>query len=262
MSNIIHLNRGNNDKGNKKKKDDKVGYKPVIKALIIALLLIALIIASSYIFRVQEFEISGNRLYSDEEVMKILDLEAGDNIFQVYMNSNKSIKNYSYIEKVSVEYINYNKVKIMVAEKQIIGYIPYMSDLLCIDKKGYILDYVKPENRNKDIPLIEGISSEVMVVGEKIQIPEEIIQACYLFYKSSTENNIFIEKIRFNNNRTDKISLKIENKTIEFGNIEYFSEKFKAMMGMMSQIPKEESGTLFLGDDGKKNYYKKNLKEK
>ncbi len=261
MSNIIHLNRDTKVKNNESNKNDNGGYKPIIKALVVALVLIAIIIASTYVFRIKEFEISGNRLYSKEEVMKILDLEAGDNIFQVYMNSNKSIRDYSYVEKVTVEYVNYNKVKIKVTEKQIIGYIPYMSELLCVDKQGYILDYVKPEDRDVDISLIEGISSEVMVVGEKIQIPEEIIQTCYLFYKSSEKNNIFIEKIKFNNNMTDKIILQIGNKKIEFGNTEFFTEKFKAMIEIIAQIPKDESGTLFLGDDGRKNYYKKNVEE-
>lgn len=281
MSNVIHLKnkRSNRDKeiNNSRIDHRKNGQKmprrhsrkhnrrkhkktsSIKYLLIVAFALAILLTLATRVFRVEYYEIEGNRLYSDEEVLKILELGPSSNMMKVFMNAKKDLKPYPYIDYVEVEYLNYNRVKINVFEKQIIGYLLYMSEYLCVDKDGYIVDYVQPESLDDQIAIIEGISSDTLVLGEKINIPEDMINICYLFNKAEVKYNLGIDVIDFKGNRKDDILLKINQTEIEFGNMHFFNEKIQSIKDILPQIPQGESGTLYLGKDGRTSYYKKNL---
>lgn len=287
MSNVVHLkNKRNNKKnnsGNKgprsnnsdtrsnNRKNRQHRYKSHKKInnkkpsssgkylLIVALSLATLLALATRVFRVDYYEVEGNRLYSDREILSLLDIGSNANMMKVFMNAKKDLKAYPYIDYVEVEYLNYNKVRINVFEKQIIGYLLYMSEYLCVDKDGYIVDYVKPENLNDQIAIIEGISSDKLVLGEKINIPDDIINICYLLNKAEVKYDMGIDIIDFKNNRTEDIALRIKSTNIEFGSMNFFNEKIQSIKDILPQIPEGESGTLYLGKDGRTSYYKKNL---
>lgn len=243
----------------KRQKNNKFMSSSSKYLLAIAMSLAVLLMLATRVFRVDFFEIEGNRLYSDEEILKILEIGPHSNMAKVFMSANKDLETYPYIEYVEVEYINYNKIKISVFEKQIIGYLLYMSQYLCVDKDGYIVDYVEPNNLDEQIAIIEGVSSDTLVLGEKINIPEDIIRICYMFNKAEVKYNLDIDTIDFKDNQTQDIKIKIKNTDIEFGNMDFFNEKIQSIMDILPQIPKDESGTLYLGKDGRTSYYKKNL---
>lgn len=252
MSNVIELR-------NKRKKNNKK-YNPIGKyLLIICFILVALLIIALRIFKINHYEIQGNRLYSNEKILEILKIDGSTNIVNIYINSNKNLNNYPFIEDIKIEYMAYNKVKITVIEKQVIGYIFYMSNYLCIDKDGYIIDYVQPENLDEKIPIIEGLSTDSLVLGEKINISKNLIDICYLFYKSEIEYDLNIDKITFNESNSENILINIKNIKVEFGNIDNFNQKIQIMKDILVSVPENENGTLYLGNNGKTSYYKKNL---
>lgn len=250
MSNVIELR----NKRRKKKKNPINKY-----LLLICIILITILIIAFRVFKIEYYEIEGNRLYSNEEILEILNLEKNENIIHVYINTNKNLSKYPFIDDIKLEYISYNKIRIRVFEKQVIGYIFYMSNYLCIDKDGYIIDYATLEELDDKIPIIDGIASDSLVIGEKINIPQNIIDICYLFYKAEIKEMLNIDKISFQNNNSENILINIKNVMVEFGNMENFNQKIQIMKDILNNVPEEENGTLYLGNNGKKSYYKKNI---
>ena len=243
-----------------RKKRKRMRSNPTGKYLIIiALILAFLLLLATRLFRIQIYEIEGNRLYSEQKIKEILKIEENSNIVNLYMNSRRNLSQYPYIEAFDLEYKNYNRIKIIVKEKQIIGYVMYMSKYLCLDKDGFIVDYVEPNNLDPKIPVIEGLEIDSLIIGEKVPLPEEIIEACFLFYQAELKYELNISRISFENNRTSQIILIIGNKTVEFGDENNFSNKIQRIKEMLLQIPEEENGYFFLSKGGNSGYYKKNV---
>ncbi len=262
MSKVINIRskKNRNMKRNKRnKKNNKTNHSAGRNILIIAFGLAIMLLFITRLFRIDHYEIEGNHLYSDEQVMEMLKIEPKSNILNIYMNANRKLDDFTYLHSVKVDFKGYNKVKITVQEKQIIGYVFYLSEYLCIDKDGYIVDYVNPESLDEKIAILEGISSETLVLGEKINLPKAIIDICLLFYKAELKYGLNVDIINFNGNSTTDISLVIDNLNIKFGNVKYFNEKIQKINDILPQIPPEERGTLYLGNNGSTSYFEKNL---
>lgn len=250
MSNVIQL------RNQRKKKSENRAVKYL---LIIVIVLAIILILMSKLFQIKSYEVVGNHLYSNEEVFQILKIDDQSNIIKIYMNTNGNFKAYPYIERFELEYISYNKIRINVHEKQIIGYIFYMSNYLCVDKDGYIVDYVKPENLDDKIPIIEGLLSDTLVIGEKINIPQDMIDNCLMFHQAERKYGLMIDLLSFKEGNSKNIAITIGRTKIIFGTMELFNKKVQTIKDILAQIPPDESGTLYLGDGGSNSFYEKNV---
>ncbi|PKM95687.1 MAG: hypothetical protein CVU84_02470 [Firmicutes bacterium HGW-Firmicutes-1] len=263
MSKVIHIRSKKKQKNKVENKTNKRNNKNNHSAgryiLIIAFGLAIMLFLVTRLFRIEHYEIEGNRLYSNDEIMEILKVEPNSNILNVYMNASRNLDEFPYLNSVNVDFKSYNKVKITVQEKQIIGYIFYLSEYLCIDKDGYIVDYVDSESLDEKIAILEGLFTETLVLGEKINLPKSIIDICLLFHKAELKYGLNIDTINFNGNSTSNISLIVNHVDIEFGNMTFFNEKIQSIKDILPQIPPEDTGTLYLGNDGSTSYFEKNL---
>lgn len=250
MSNVIQLR-------NKRKKDKQ--NKAVKFLLIITIVLAIILFLMSKVFEIKNYEVIGNHLYSNEEILKMLKIDDRSNIIKIYMNSNRDLKAYPYIEGFELDYLSYNKLRINVNEKQVIGYIFYMSNYLCVDKDGYIVDYVKPDYLDDKIAILEGLTGDTLVIGEKINIPQEILDTCFMFNQAERKYGLKINLLSFKEENSRNISITIGGVKIIFGDMEHFNEKVQTIKDILSQIPEDETGTLYLGKDGSNSFYEKNL---
>lgn len=250
MSNVIHLRNQR-----KKKNENRAGKYLLGIAIILAIILLLM----TKLFEIKSYEVVGNHLYSNEEIIKMLGINKRSNIIKIYMDTNKDFASYPFIDRFDLEYLSYNKVRINVYEKQIIGYIFYMSNYLCIDKDGYIVDYVKPENLDEKIAIIEGLSSDTLVIGEKIDIPKDYLATCLMFYQAERKYDLNIEIIKFEEQSSRNIVVTIGETNIIFKGLNQFNEKIQSLKDILTHIPPGESGTLYLGEGGTNSFYEKNV---
>lgn len=249
MSQIIELR-------NKRRKNKNFMGKYL---LIIACILAVLLAIVTRIFTIEEIEIEGNVLYSNDEIIQILKINERSNIINVYMNARQNYIDYPYIDSVEIKYEGYNKIKIKVHEKQIVGSIFYMSNYMCIDKDGFVVDYVKETDLDPEIPIIEGLDVDALIMGEKINLPQEMIDTCLVFYQTKNKYGFQIKRIIFEDGSLNHILLKINNLTVDLGEKKNINLKIQFIQKMMAQIPEGEFGTLYLDEDGRSGYYEKNI---
>ncbi|MBC7959971.1 MAG: FtsQ-type POTRA domain-containing protein [Vallitaleaceae bacterium] len=250
MSNVIEL------RNKRKKRNTNLSARYL---LLIAFILVIILFFVSKIFQIKDYEVVGNHLYSSQEIFEILKIDQHSNIIKLYMNSNGNFEAYPYISSFDLEYQGTNKVKIEVHEKQIIGYILYMSKYLCVDKDGYIVDTVDEAHLDDQIAVIEGFESDALVMGEKVNIPQEMIDTCLMFHGAERSDDLQIKVLSFPERNLSNLSMVIGHTTIFFGDVHYFSQKIQIIKDILSQIPPGEYGTLYLGVDGSNSFYEKNV---
>lgn len=251
MSDIIEL---------RKKRRKLRKKKSVLPFLLFIVLLLALfLLLITQVFTIKEIIIEGNQIYSEEEILGILELDEKTSILELYMKTKSGFESLIYIDDVEIEYISYEKVKINISEKQIVGYIYFMSMYHSIDKDGYVVDSVTKEQMDPDIAVIEGLNTDSFVLGERLNISRDIIDLCLLFHRLEQKHNIHIDTIEFKKQSKNDIRLKIGNLTVEFGNSQNVEKKMLDMIEMIRHIPTDERGTLYLGQDGIQGHYEKNI---
>lgn len=242
MSNVISMEKV-------RKRNNKSG-KFVL--LIICLVFIAVIFAFQLI-NVNIITVIGNKIYSEEIIKNVVGIHEKTNLF-VYKLASKDfdLGEYPYIENIDIKYHSFNNVDIVVTEKSIISYIPYMGKHLCLSKDGTVIDYTN--DLQPDIPIVHGLSFDHFVIGDKLFNDETgIFKAILEISLKMKKFDFKIDYIDFNYNDPQQIVLKIDKISISIGNINNLNRKFELLKGLITKLPQGAEGTIDLTDTNKKN---------
>lgn len=242
MSNVVSIN--------KVRKQKKKSSKHIWLILCIVFFII---IGAFQFFNINTIYITGNSIYNEEIIKDIVGINKKTNLF-VYKLASKelSIEEYPYIENIDIKYNAFNKVSIIVTEKNIISYIPYMGKYLCLDKDGNVIDYTNEVQQN--VPIVHGLAFDCFIIGDKLfddnsQIFKSILE---ISLKMETYN-IKIDYIDFNYNDPNKIMLRSGKISILIGDITNINRKFELLAGLIAKIPKDQEGIFDLQNPQNKN---------
>ena len=236
MSNVVHINRQR-----RKRRKKNHGFRYILLSLFVLVILLFLVTKG---LKIDTIIVSGNSHYTKEEILKIVGIEEEGSLLSIYLATKKEFSGYPYIENINIIYSDLNKVTIAVEEKKIAGYIPFMDKYICVDKGGYVLDYVS--NPDEGFPIIEGIVVQEFVIGEKAELSEKVLQGFLMFYRSKEQYNLSIDKIVFEENKLNNIYLFIDKLKVNFGGLDDFNEKLKRLKNIISEIDTQKNGTLDL----------------
>ena len=134
------------------------------------LVIVAVIFVMSVFFRVSDIQVEGNTHYTDEEIIRAIDIEEGDNLFffDWFAALSRVFAKLPYVEEVSVERKLPNKVTITVKESQALAYIVLGDEDWTIDHSCKVLGKATEDELSGLIPII-GISPGTLLIGEPLQ---------------------------------------------------------------------------------------------
>lgn len=172
----------------------------VIAALVV-ILPIAALIALKYIsdnYTVTNVYVTGNTHYTNEEIMEmVMDGRFGHN--SVYLSvkyRNKSIEDVPFIQKMSVEILSPDTIRINVYEKAIAGYIQYLGRYMYFDRDGIVVE--SSLESSDDVPLVLGLNFDHVIIHEKLPVENESVFAEILdITKLLSKYELHAEKIFF-----------------------------------------------------------------
>ena len=122
----------------------------------------------------------------------------------------------------------------------------YMGKYICLDNRGYIVDYTDGPDEGK--PVIKGIDLTSFKVDEPLEVSEEIILAIDAVYTNTQAFDVDIKWVDFQYGQGSRIYLHTDNLEIHIGDISRIEEKFEAIHEVVAVLPENKVGILFVED--------------
>ena len=229
----------------------KTGTGALLTFLVV---IMAVIFVMSIFFRVTDIQVEGNEHYTDQEIIKAVVIEEGDNLFffDRIAATSRVFAKLPYIEEVSVERQLPNKVIISVQECKALAYLQVGDEEWAIDYSCKILGKATAEETGDLIPIL-GVSPGTLMIGEKLTTAdgnEELVNFISEVLYQLQERGLAsqVNKIDFSNAYSVRIAFGDGRYTFKIGgssNVEY---KFGMIVSVMSQLKAGDVGTIDVSD--------------
>ena len=150
---------------------------------------------ASGIFDVKNIEVTGNRYYSDKEVINLGLVKTGENIFwdtDIGKIEDNLMKD-PYFAEVKVRRKLPSGISIEVKERRQTAAVVYGDSYIVIDKDGVVL---RKSTVDPKVSLLTGLTVSRMNVGEKLEAEEKATLATTLnTLDAMTDGDIYFKKI-------------------------------------------------------------------
>lgn len=236
------MNREQQTEGASSGKKQKIW---VILGIIVIFIISAMIVVNTQ-FGIETIQVSGNVHYSDDEIIQMVVGEGySQNTLILYLkNKLKPMEDIPFVEKIDVEYISNHVITITVYEKAMAGCVQFMNEYMYFDKDGIVLE--SSSERLSDIPCIEGIHFDTMVLYEPLPIEDKTFFNTVLNLTQMLQKyELAVDDIRFTSQ--NEIILYYGNVTIQLGDGSNIEEQISELGNILKSI-EGKSGTLYMKD--------------
>ena len=198
----------------------------VIAALLI-ILPVATLIALKYIsdnYTVTNVYVTGNTHYTNEEIMDMVmnDRFGHNSVYLSMKYRNKSIEDIPFIQKMNVEILSPDTIRINVFEKAVAGYIQYLGRYMYFDRDGIVVE--SSLEKSDSVPLVLGLSFDHVIIHEKLPVENESVFAEILdITKLLSKYDLHAEKIFFDSEYN--VYLYFEGVEVSLGTRDFIDEK-------------------------------------
>ncbi len=137
--------------------------------LTFAVVVIAIVFLMSVFLRISDISVEGNEHYTDDEIIKAIDIEQGDNLFffDRFAAISRVFAKLPYIEEVSLERQLPNKVIITVRECKALAYIAVGDENWTIDRSCKVLGKAT-ESELGTLIRVDGLDPGTLLIGERL----------------------------------------------------------------------------------------------
>ena len=144
-----------------------------ILGIVIVLAGISIYIVETYSIR--NIYVEGNTYYDDSEIidMVMTDSLSYNSLYLSMKYTDKSIENIPFVEKMSVNIVSPDTVKIVVYEKALAGYIEYLGRYIYFDSDGTAVE--SSTEQINDVPQVMGLDCSYVVMSKKLPVDNEDI---------------------------------------------------------------------------------------
>lgn len=124
-------------------------------------------------YSITHIYVDGNTHYTNEEIIDMVQTSrfSGNSIFLSLQYRNRAITDIPFVERIDVEIVSKDTVRIHVYEKALAGYIRYLGRYMYFDRDGIVVESATHEYR--DVPLVMGLSFDHVVLYEKLPVEKE-----------------------------------------------------------------------------------------
>ena len=217
------------------------------------LVVVATIFVMSVFFRITNIQVEGNSHYSDEEIIRAIDIEEGDNLFffDRFAALSRVFAKLPYVEEVSVERSLPNKVIITVTESQALAYLVLGDEMWTIDHSCKVLGKANDEELSGLIA-VEGVNPGTLLIGEELQTKDgdtELVEylAEVLYQLEARGLYTRVGSIDFSDKNHVSFNYG-EQFTVKLGGPGKTEHKFGMLVSAMSQLLSGDVGVIDVSD--------------
>jgi len=142
--------------------------------LMFVVVVVAAIFVMSVFFRVEDIQVVGNNHYTQEEIIRAVDIEEGDNLFffDRFAAVGRAFSKLPYIEAVTVERQLPNKVIITVEETTALAYLQLGEEKWTLDHNCKVLGKAAEGEEESLLPIV-GMRPGTLMIGEIMQTEDQ-----------------------------------------------------------------------------------------
>lgn len=224
-------------------------------AIVLGVLLGFLLLLGILFFavRITEIEVTGNRQYSEEQIIDLIfdGRWSKNSAYCYYENQFREHKSIPFIEEYKIEFESPTKVRIVVYEKSVVGYVSYMSSYMYFDKDGIIVE--SSDEQLEGIPWITGLEFGHIVLHQPLPVgDQEIFEQILNLTQVLSVNEVRVDKINYNSFR--EAELYIDEIRVELGDDENLNGKITELKDILDSGEIDGlAGTLYLDNYDENN---------
>ncbi len=185
----------------RKKRRGQKRRKILLSMFLAVLLLIGLAVLLIWkVFTVKEVVVEGNTHYSGQQIEKLVlsDKYSWSSLYVLLKYRFLEVEEVPFVDTMEVSLKDPHTLKVHVYEKAIIGYL-YISAIgqnAYFDKDGFVVETSR--ERIENIPRIEGLACDKVVLYEKLPIEDErVLKNLLAATQALKKNEVVPEKICF-----------------------------------------------------------------
>lgn len=216
---------------------NRTGTYLKIVGIVLLVACIFLLLLSRY--TVKTITVEGNTHYTNDEIVSMVMKNKLDrnSLFLSLKYRKKGIEGIPFIEKMSVNIVAPDTIKIIVYEKAVAGYIEYLGKYMYFDKDGIVVE--TSDVKTEGIPQITGLKFEYVILHERLPIDnEEIFQLILDITQLLTKYEIKADKIYFDKN--NQMTLYFENIRVRLGDISNIDDKIIRLKSILPELEGEK----------------------
>lgn len=227
-----------------------------------------------FLFRVKTVTVEGNIHYTEEEIKAMVmdDFFAGNSLIFSLKKGTQEMEHVPFMETIQVEMASRNEIRLVVTEKNIVGYLQSGNAYWYFDRDGMVVEKAdepvptaeeriaakNAQNTEEGViqseelpvknfvPLVEGLSFEQITVGEVLEISNPgIFNALSSINQMINKDNIPPDKVVFD--EESNITLVYGEIEVWLGKDEHLEEKMNTLASIMPEMD-GLSGVLHLED--------------
>ncbi len=217
------------------------------------LVIVAVIFVMSVFFRVSDIQVRGNAHYTDEEIIRAIDIEEGDNLFffDRFAALSRVFAKLPYIDEVTVERSLPNRVIITVTESQALAYIVLGEENWTIDHNCKVLGRANDDELTGLIPIL-GISPGTLMIGETLETAdgdERIVEFIAEVLEQLEGRGLYTRVGRVDFSDPEHVEFTLSDKYIvRIGNASAVDYKFGMLISVLSQLLEGDVGIINVSD--------------
>ncbi len=228
-------------------------HSSISAPLMFIVVIVATIFVMSVFFRVSDIEVTGNTHYTDEEIIRAIDIEQGDNLFffDRFAAISRVFAKLPYIEEVSVVRKLPNKVTIEVVESTALAYIKLGDERWTLDHNCKVLGKAA-DGETGQLVEVSGISPGTLLIGEQLTtadgdtaVVEQLAEVLYQIQERGLTSYISLVDIT----DTNDVQLSYAGRyTVKLGNSSRTEHKFGMLVSVVAKLGAEDVGLIDLSD--------------
>lgn len=215
--------------------------------LFFAVIILVTVSLFTPIFGVSSITVEGNKILSDEAVIKASGIVEGDNLFLADTEEGeKKINALGYVQKVEIKRKFLARIVIEVTETTEAAYMTFSGNYVGISEDGKILSITKTGKLKPKKVIISGCALKSAKKGEIIE-PKNAkhTEEIKLILKTLDENALISSVKRIDITELDKISFTLTSDTkIIVGKSEQLDYKLKCLIDVMEELGEVRGGKI------------------
>lgn len=221
--------------------------------LMFVVIIVAIIFVMSVFFRVSDIRVTGNTHYTDEEIIRAIDIEEGDNLFffDRFAAISRVFAKLPYIEEVTVLRKLPDMVTIEVTESTALAYIRLGDEKWTMDHNCKVLGKAA-DNETGQLVQVNGINPGTLLIGEQLTTSDgnagEVEYLAEILYQIQ-ERGLTAEISEVEFISPDDVQLRYDGRfTVKLGNSEKTEYKFGMLVAVIGKLGSGDVGLIDLSD--------------